>query len=378
MIFKNDFDYLLHLLRCAVSGLQPEEKPDNISFEKVLEYGRMHEVANIAYLSIQKLKTPPDSGTLNLWTQEYWKAVKRDAIQTKAKNEVLSALHSRGIYTLEVQGTYVKKFYPQSHLRMMSDMDLIVPEEHFSSLEDIMHGLGYETVKLHDMELDVVKGSVHIELHTEFFDERSLVHTAIGSPRDYISVDGEYNAVVDDTVFYLFHLLHTIKHCMQDGSGLRRITDLYYLEKAMSGRADMKKIDSILVQHGFYDAKLQLIAVMNHWFYGIEPETDVSDLETDIRLAGNHGTEELFYRHKFDREKAKGKHFVKLKYFLSLIFFLPKEKLYSYYPFLEKHNSPLFVCRLYRLFRIVFSRYKLRKLKTVLRWMRGKNKDKST
>lgn len=369
----NDFDYLVHLLSCAVNETQPEEKPDGISFDKVLEFGKKHEVANIAYLSVKKLNVQPDEKTLGLWNQEYWKAVKRDVAQAKARQEVLNAFHSRGIYTLEVQGTYVKQFYPQSSMRMMSDLDFIVPEEHFSSVEQIMKELGYETENLRNVEIDAVSGNIHIEFHTEFFDERSDVHTAIGRPADYVTVDENYYASVSDTVFYLFHLLHTIKHSMQDGVGLRRIIDLYYLENAMKGRADFNEIDAVLKQHGFYDAKVRLLAVKDRWFCGIEPQNDVSDLETDIMLAGNHGTEELYYRHKFSRERAQGKHFVKLKYFLSIVFFLPKEKLYSYYPFLAKHNSPDIVCRFYRLFRIVFSRHKIRKLKIVMRRLKEKN-----
>ena len=54
--FANEYEYLVHLLQCAISDEQPVEKPAELSFEKVFEYGRTHEVANIAYVSLLKLK----------------------------------------------------------------------------------------------------------------------------------------------------------------------------------------------------------------------------------------------------------------------------------------------------------------------------------
>lgn len=373
MKFHNEYDYLLHLLACALNGTQPEDIPEEFSFAKVLKYGKTHEVANIAFLAVQKLKTQPEPDILNQWNQVYWQAVKRDVVQKNAREETLNALHSHGIYTLEVQGTVVKKYYPQSHLRMMSDIDIIVPEDKLSELEPIMQSIGYETKNPFGVEVDARKGNAFIELHTEFFDDVSDTRVALEPPFTYAEYGENYTATVSDTVFYLFHLLHTIKHCGQKGSGLRRIIDLYYLEKVMPDKVDYNYIDGVLKKYGFYETKVKLIAVKDKWFNGIESDMDLSEFETEILQSGNHGTEELSFKHKFKKEKEQGKRFPKLLYLLAFLF-PPKEDIYVAYPFCQEHNYPIILCWVHRWIFSVLNQKKWKSVKKLFSRLKIKTK----
>lgn len=367
MTFTSEYDYLIHLLYSALHGTVPEDVPESISIEKVFKYGVTHEVANIAFLAVEKLKTLPDERIIDRWRKYYWKAVKRDAAQSKAREEILSALHSHGIYTLEVQGTVVKQYYPQSHLRMMSDLDFIIPEDKLDEAEKVMQSLGYETKNINGIEIDAYKYVIAVELHTEFFDTKSVTRVALNQPYTHTECHEDYTATVTDTTFYLFHLLHTIKHCGQRGSGLRRIIDLFYLENALKDKVDYEYIDGILKEHNFYETKKQLLAIKDRWFNGTEPEIDVSELENEILISGNHGVYENYYKHKFKQERAEGKHFVKLKNLLEFLF-PPKENMYQSHPFCEKHHLPIVLCWIYRS-AMVFDPYKFKALLSVLsRW----------
>ena len=367
MTFTNEYEYLIHLLSSALHGTVPEDAPENISFEKVFEYGVTHEVANIAFLAVKKLKTLPDERIFDRWRKEYWKAVKRDTTQSKARDEILSALHSHGIYTLEVQGTVVKKYYPQSHLRMMSDLDIIIPRDKLAEAEEIMQSIGYQTEYTYDKtELHSVKDILYIELHTEFFsdDANTTVYNVLNNPFSSATLNEDYTATVTDTIFYLFHWLHTIKHATEFmGVGIRRIIDLYYLENALKDKADFSYIDSILKDNELYEIKADLLAVKEHWFSGSTPKSDVLVLEKEIFESGNHGTEEIFYRHKFKDEQEKGKNFVKFRFFLAFIF-PPKEDIYGAYPFCKEHNYPIALCWIHRW---IFSAFNKKKYKSVKR-----------
>lgn len=367
MTFTSEYDYLIHLLYSALHGTVPEDVPENISIEKVFEYGVTHEVANIAFLAVEELKTLPDERIIDRWRKYYWKAVKRDAAQSKARKEILSALHSHGIYTLEVQGTVVKQYYPQSHLRMMSDLDFIIPEDKLTEAEKVMQSLGYETKNPNGIEIDAYKYGIAVELHTEFFDTKSVTRVALNQPYTHTECHKDYTATVTDTTFYLFHLLHTIKHCGQKGSGLRRIIDLYYLENALKDKVDYEYIDGILKEHNFYETKKQLLAIKDRWFNGTEPEIDISELENEILISGNHGVAENYYKHKFKRERAEGKRFVKLKNLLEFLF-PPKAIMYHCHPFCERHHLPIVLCWIYR-GALVFNPKKFKILLSVLsRW----------
>lgn len=365
MIFNNEYKYLIHLLSCALNNEQPEDIPENLSLEKVFEYGKIHEVANIAFLAVKRLKTPPSPELLKEWNEYYWKAIQRDTVQKNTRAEVIDALHSNGIYTLEVQGTVVKKYYPQSHLRMMTDIDIIVPGDKLKELPQIMREIGYTSEFLHNnTEIHSKKNQMLIEFHSEFFDSEQNVYNALNNPFARTTLNGDYIASLSDTDFYLFHLLHTLKHATEwHGIGIRRIVDLFYLEKVMPEKADYNYIDEVLKANGLYEIKVKLLALKDMWFNSTEPEADLSELEAEILQAGNHGKEDIYYKHKFIKEQSDGKRFVKFKYLLSFLF--PNKSLvYAAHPFCEKHHFPAVLCWLFR-FAFLFNPKKLKAFKRV-------------
>ena len=376
MTFRNENEYLIHLLYCAIHNTVPQDVPENISLEKVFFIGRVHEVANIAYLAIKKTDNLIPDDILTAWRECYYNAVKRDNAQNKIRTEALNALHSHGIYTLEAQGTVVKRYYPQSHLRMMSDIDIIVPKEKIGELEPIMQSVGYETESTYNgTEIHATKNNLLIELHNEFFyDEANRdVYEAINHPFSLATLHDDYTATVNDTVFYLFHLLHTIKHCECMGCGIRRIIDLYYLENELKDKVDYDYINGVLKENGFYEIKEKLLSVMNYWFNGIKPHIDISSLEKDIFEAGTHGTEELFFKHQFVNNRSSGKHFVKFRFFLAFIF-PPKEDIYGAYPFCKEHNYPIALCWIHRWIFSVFNKKKYKSVKRLFKRLKIKMK----
>ena len=345
MPFQTEYEYLIHLLNCAIHDKTPEDVPESISLQTVFEIGKYHEVANIAYLAIFKIADKVPAELMILWRGFYYNAIKRDQTQCRARTEILSALHQHGIDTLEVQGTVVKQYYPQSHLRMMSDLDFIIPKDRLDEAQRIMQDLGYQAKITHEnTEVAAAKDNLHIELHTEYFDKTHIVYAALNHPFSQTTLHDDHTAAVTDTVYYLFHWLHTLKHATEfAGIGIRRIIDLYYLEAALKDKVDLAYIDGILSEYALYEIKTKLIAVKDHWFCGIEPDTDISALEAEILASGTHGTREIYFRNKFTREQANGIHFVKLRYVLGFVF-PKKQALYAAYPFCAAHRLPLVIC----------------------------------
>ena len=87
--FSDESEYLLHLLRCTLEGTVPENAPEGLSMERVLDIGLFHEVANVAFPALRRLPTPIAEDTFRRWQQAYAKAVNRDLAQSRARTENL-------------------------------------------------------------------------------------------------------------------------------------------------------------------------------------------------------------------------------------------------------------------------------------------------
>ncbi len=359
--FKYDYEYLIHLIYCAVFDVQPQEKPEGISFRNVFELGREHEVANIAFLSIEKLETKPGDDVYNDWKIFYYFSVERDMKQELEYGEVLDMLHKNGIRTLEAQGTVTKTLYPASELRMMSDIDFIIDPENVEKVKELMTDRGYNVDRPQEFELDAFNGNkMEIEFHSEFFtrymyNREERYYRAINKPFDHAEPSEEdgLKYVLSDTYFYLYSLLHIIKHFEVAGCGIRRILDLYFLKKAYAGKVDGELIDRVIDENGFRESYDTLFAVEALWFENEPTELDVSAAINDIINSGNHGAASIQTRNEIRKDRGKGERFVKLKKLRAFIF-PRKEYIYLEFPECRERGYSTFACQIYRIFKKLF------------------------
>lgn len=369
MKINDAYDYLIHLIACAIHKEIPQPLPDGIDYEQVLDCAIRHDVAGFAYLGVMKAEMKPEEIILDKWKQRYLLGIQRHSEQEEARKNLLARLHGMGIVTLEVQGTKVKQYYPSPDLRMMSDIDIIIKKDYLTAAERVLKELGYKTIKQGDYEVDGYLNGMDIEIHTEFFLEGSSFDKIINEPFQYAAVNGDCNATLPDTVFWTYHLLHCLKHYKGRGIGLRRVLDLYFLAPKMAETVDTEYVNDLLSKNGLAEDIKDLFAIAGCFFDGNETDRDIGNTVAVIKSAGTQGNLRIYTDNSIKTFRESGKHFVKLRYFLSLVF-LTKEGIYKAYPYCKEHHYPYILAWFHRAIRIPFKpgRMKLliKKIKLIL------------
>ena len=366
-----DYEYLIHLLYCTIHGTQPAEKPEGVSFKNVLDIGKMHEVANIAFLSVDRLTEKPSSEVYRDWQMIYFFSVQRDARQQALYADVTGLLHANGIRTLEAQGTVTKTLYPSPEWRMMSDLDFIIDREKLPQAHALLSHAGYTVATLYEDGFSAEKGNLEVELHSDFFTRKvygreANYAKAIHNAFLHAAPDAEnpMKYILEDTYYYLFSVLHTIKHFETAGCGIRRVMDLYYLKKALGKKMDDAYVQQVLERHDFQTSYHTLLALEAMWFEGVAPETDLSDAVRTVLTSGNHGTRERLSHNTIRTEQRAGVRFPTARRIRCYIF-PSKEWIYENYPVCREHDYSYATAWLYRL----FQKLKDGKLKTALQYI---------
>ena len=354
MNIQYSYEYLIHLIDCAIHDKTPQEKPDSVDFNEVFELGYIHEVGNIAFISVDKLKNKPEPELLQKWQVFYFHSIQRNARQMEIRNTVLNALHENGIRTLETQGTITKQFYPEAFWRMMSDIDLIVDLENVEKIREIMTNLGYD-VKDGDEGEIIATGPnyTYIEFHLDFFTKvvskrNENFYQIISDPFAHSEIYGDdLTYKTDDTYYYLYMLFHTIKHFLNAGCGVRRIIDLYYT-KPILDKIDMSFVNDLIDNYGYRDCVDKLYALEEYWFEGKEPKLNILETISDIVLSGNHGDNDIRLRNQMRKEKnIDGIRFPKLMRVIKFLF-PSKEDIYDSYPKAKSKQYSIVRCWIHR------------------------------
>ena len=364
---KPEYGYLIHLIRCGIHGDIPEELPAGMSFQKVYDYAMAHDVANLAFYGVEKLKRKPEQPLYDTWKYRRDLALARDMNQEFAGEEIVQAFRAQGILFKELQGTVLKKLYPRPEYRTMSDLDYIVEKSSLEKCGEILGQLGYDYKQLGDFEIDGTRRpDIFIEIHTDYFSEFSEYCGAMGDPFSGIE-STESDGL---TELYLYNVIHTAKHYYSGGCGIRRVLDMYYLDLWYGGKIDREYVDSVLQEQNLGAFSRKLSDLGRQWFGEPRQGHDDPSMVNYILDAGVHGKRKNYIANSMEHmQGSKGASFgIRIRYLFTRLF--PDFRTMTVkFPILRECPVLYPFCWIYRILRMIFGRHRkesLRDLKLVL------------
>lgn len=260
------------------------------------------------------------------------------AVRQECEAERLFALlKQKGLDFLPLKGAVLKNMYPQSGMRYMGDIDVLIKEEQYSEIETIMRENGYAFVceSNHEYVWDK-RNTLHVEFHKrlipsynkDYFayygDGWRLAHPADGS---------EYAMTDEDFLIYIF--THLAKHYRDSGIGLKHFIDIWvYLEKKSD--LDMEYVRRELEKlqlSDFFDNVLKTLGV---WFDGREDSAQTEMITEWTFASGTYGSADKSVISAALRDDAQaGKQTGRIGRVMRLVF-APYEYMCKRYAFLKK------------------------------------------
>lgn len=367
----SEYKYLIMLLRSVLEGrelpAQPAPPalpapPEGCELNALLTIAQRHSVAGMAYYALEKL-TLPEGALSEQWRQVRDKALVKDIIQQQELETLGAALSGAGVRFLPLKGSIIKSLYPQSDMRTMSDIDLLIDEKNAEKARDIMAGLGFSCEHFgYDIHDIYYKPPVmNVEIHRALFGEDGREFQKIfADPWSLCRADGARYSFTPDA-FFAYVLAHAVKHLEEGGTGIRSIMDLWVCAHSDMGIDAARSLD-MLAPSGKSHIAFQMLALSEVWFGDRLPDENTEKLERYIFGSGTYGTVENSAKNRIERAGGRP------AYLLRLIF--PTfERMREHYPLLKKAPVLLPWCWLVRLVTKPFinRRQNAEKLRTLLK-----------
>lgn len=313
--------YFIHLIKCAIKNEQPVEASSDIDFSKIFQLSLRHDVENLTFLSVQRLKKQIDNALFEAWQEVYYKDKKRCLFQDMALEELVDAFTQRGIDCMPLKGSVVKHYYPSPDLRSMSDIDFLVREQDRSVVRDIMHDLGYADDILDDGQVDAFTREtlIYIEIHYDFSAENHVYHNLftidwsklVPTKREHL-----YEMTFED--LYFFNVGHYAKNMHNKGMGLRGIVDGYVLWNVMNDEQKQNVINRF-AKTELAEFHNNLLKIADIWFNGFDDDGSLDDVQNYLLIKKTYGDykTETALRAMFENKDSSNFKFVLSKIFPS-------------------------------------------------------------
>ena len=279
----------------------------------------------------------------------YYAAVRQAVLQSCEGERVLQALSEAGLDCIALKGWELRKLYPNTTMRQMADLDILVKPYEYSRICAAMEKLGYrgegESSWKHD---SFRKGEVHIEMHKRLTDDSGAIQAW---ERELWSraerVEGRvYRMAPED--FAVFHFVHLHKDFMNGSLGLRRIADTWLLSRQPTDTEQVKRRLETFGMGRFYERMLHLARASLG-----EEEADPG-AELLLAHAFTYGIYGSDRSYKAGRIAAMGGSLRsgKLRSAIAAVF-LPYSRMKAQFPILQKHPLLLPYCWLKRIVRFL-------------------------
>ena len=347
---------VLLIIKSALTG-EKYTLPNDFDLAQAAKIARKHQIIALFYygaLNCGISDALPEMQTLFMQTCSLISLSERQNFEI---NRLFKLFEENKIDYLPLKGTLLKRMYPKSEMRIMSDADILIRTEQHDAIRPIMLDLGYAEKIESNHEFVWEKGNIVFELHKRLIPSYN---------KDYYNYYGDgwrlavpssdnctrYEMSAEDEMIYIF--THYAKHYRDAGVGIKHILDLW-VYKSYKPELDN---DYILAEL----KKLQLDVFYKHtmntlevWFGNGTPTEQtklISDVIFNSGVYGTHRAHVLSDAVKISKTVGSSQK-TKLKKTLEMVF-LPYSSMTMKYPFLKKAPVLLPIMWVVRWFEAIF------------------------
>lgn len=357
------------LFELVKSALSKTTYPHHISKETYI-YARENGLSGMFYPVLDKNVIEPK--VYARLQSDYYEYLKRDTLQLGAIEEVHQLFQKENIRHVFLKGSFLKKIYPETYMRSMGDIDILVKNTDMSKVHEVLPKLGYlnwSNSSAHDC---FKKGeNLFLEIHPSLDSEIDERYSPLflNTWENVLMEDGfdQFNPV-----FLLSYLLfHMIKHLSNSGIGIRNILDIGLFVMKYENKLEAPDTLKFLENNHLLKFFQNVIFLSIRYFgfkidqaylesYEID-EPFFEELTNFIIISGVHGSgkEHNPYLSGISNSALQEQSLKsgKKKYLLKT-FFPPLKTMKGIYHYLDKYPALLPFSWLQRAFRLIFKKTK--------------------
>lgn len=208
--------------------------PEPVDWVALDTMAKQQGVVALAYDGAVALKAQLPDEIRQKWNQQTLMSVMKNERLLAAQDQVLGWLEAAEIPAVVLKGSTVARYYPQPDLRVLGDVDILIPKDKVEQAKEIMLQHSYACHESdHEFHLAFGKNGTCVELHydvTKLPDSRGGEMTEKETTRfldcrDQAQVSGHAFPILTESHQALSLLLHMVRHMIAGGIGLRQLCD---------------------------------------------------------------------------------------------------------------------------------------------------------
>lgn len=345
---------VLNLIKSALTG-EVYVLPEDFNITEYMDFASHRQIDAIIYYGAVNCGINPKDPQVRPAFKRTCGGVFIDEMQQEALKNIFAAFDKNGIDYMPLKGINLKKMYPKSDMRTMSDADILIRIEQYKKIENTMQELGYNFVTESDHEYIWENSSLVVELHKSLipsYDKKLYEFFKNVWDKAERCEGGLHKLNKNDEFIHIF--THFAKHYRSGGIGIKHLTDLYVFKNSESD-LDEKYIEKSLASMGLLEFYKNVCDAVTLAFDGKGNTQKAEFVLKTVLNSGTYGVPEKknIWANVMNKN-SKFRRIIRLT-------FPPRKNLQQKYPVLKKCGILLPVMWVVRIFdTILFNRHKIK------------------
>ena len=359
---------MLYLVSCAVNGVMPDkDRVNQMDAGKVYSACKKHSLEAISFSAVEPLLDEDASRrepVMLKWKESKLLSEARDIMMDAERGSLFEFMEHKGIRYMPLKGIILKKMYPRTWQRQMSDNDIWFDKAFHQQVYDWFVARGYEAVSIGTAHDDIYKKLPFCSFElNRYMVEKDVepVWTEYYSDVEnrLLPQEGtEYGRRFSDEDFYIYMIVHAAAHVKLGGTGLRTVLDCFVFLKEKKETLDrsyihreLKKLKLTEYEKNLRELSDVIFSDPLHFNVDALPEKQRRELD-EILQAGTYGTMKKAVSNRIEEMKKSPDEALwksKIRYCFRRIY--PPMEYYEAVPFINKHRWLIPVYPFYRIAR---------------------------
>lgn len=287
---NNSQKYFFKLLSSVINDTEILPPSEDVDMRAVFALGYNHKMLQTVYEKAYNsgIISETDSD-FKIWKNQYILYKTRDTRQQIAKDEIIDVLTENGIRVMPLKGLLIKDLYPNTYLRQMTDLDILIDAENKSKTKSLLKSIGYKEFEGGKKHFSMVKKpAINLEIHLKIFENDW--NECFSDVWENAEEKSKNLYIMSKEDLILHNIMHSAEHLLSAGIGIRAITDLYVLKKAYPEVLISENFLSKLDNYGLTDFFNVINNICQVWFEGKDDSSLNKMAEKFLLLSNNFGT----------------------------------------------------------------------------------------
>lgn len=287
---NNSQKYFFKLLSSVINDTEILPPSENVDMRAVFDLGYNHKMLHTIYEKAYNYGVIKETDkNFKVWKNQYILYKTRDTRQQIAKDEIIDVLTENGIRVMPLKGLLIKDLYPNTYLRQMTDLDILIDKDNKSKVKSLLKSIGYKEFEGGKKHFSMVKKpAINLEIHLKIFE--NYWNECFSDVWENAEEKSKNLYIMSNEDLILHNIMHSAEHLLSAGIGIRAITDLYVLKKAYPEVLISENFLSKLDNYGLTDFFNVINNICQVWFEGKDDSSLNKMAEKFLLLSNNFGT----------------------------------------------------------------------------------------